>query len=407
MKDKIVKWFQYMTWMGYTPEQIESVRMPLYRSNTRTMNMCCIPAIVSLIAISVVKYIIMDVQLWKLPPVIICCIFMLFAYIITKRVAKGKMKSGPYLRVISISFIVLLTGMAVLYDLFIEPTNSDFLIAMVYIVGPSIFDELPLKKLRVGLIMWVGISFAIVHVEGPVRCWNHVVMTSFAAVVGLFLSWIKTQSKFELLLKQDMERRLFEQEKQVNIMMSQMRPHFIYNVLSTISVLIDIDAKRAQEAITDFSDYLRVNMDAVKEDAIIPFEKELEHIKHYARLEQLRFGKKLQVEYDIEETDFFLPVLSLQPVVENAIKHGVGNKAGGGTVTLRTVADNNRVRIIISDDGVGFDILQLANINEKNGERSHIGIANVCERIEAISGASYDITSQIGQGTTVTIVLPK
>ena len=121
-----------------------------------------------------------------------------------------------------------------------------------------------------------------------------------------------------------MEREL--QNSRISIMLSQIKPHFLYNALTVIQALCSIDPAAAENAVSEFSDYLRGNMSALTEEKLIPFLKELEHTKHYLTLEQLRFGDQLQVEYDLGPTGFQLPALSLQPLVENAIRHGVRAK---------------------------------------------------------------------------------
>ncbi|MBO6163138.1 MAG: histidine kinase [Eubacterium sp.] len=123
------------------------------------------------------------------------------------------------------------------------------------------------------------------------------------------------------------EKERFEAE--VQVMVSQIRPHFVYNTLSSIAILCDIDPKTAKEAAITFAKYLRVNMDALKQKAPVPFAVELEHLKNYLYIEKLRFADALNVEYDIQTTDFELPILSIQPLAENAVKHGVGMKKYG------------------------------------------------------------------------------
>ena len=150
------------------------------------------------------------------------------------------------------------------------------------------------------------------------------------------------------------EKELYEAE--VQIMVSQIRPHFMYNTLSSIAILCKLDPETAYEAAITFSKYLRVNMDSLKKTEPVPFEQEPEHLKNYLYIEKLRFADKLNVEYDIRTADFRLPMLSIQPIVENAVKHGVGMKKEGGTVTVSTRETADAYEITVSDDGVGFDM---------------------------------------------------
>ncbi|WP_310602778.1 sensor histidine kinase [Anaerosporobacter sp.] len=191
-------------------------------------------------------------------------------------------------------------------------------------------------------------------------------------------------------------------EKRIAIMLSQIQPHFLYNVLATIDDLVFEDQEVAHRAILDFSKYLRGNMDSLSQKELILFSKELAHTKQYLRLEELRFRERLRIVYDIGTESFMLPVLTLQPIVENAVRYGVTKKRDGGTITIRTEETSDCYYIIVSDDGVGFDM-------EKpfSEERSHNGIANVRNRIMTMCGGSLTIESEIDKGTKSIIEIPK
>ena len=201
--------------------------------------------------------------------------------------------------------------------------------------------------------------------------------------------------------KERAEKELYE--AQVSVMVSQIQPHFMYNALSSIAMLCTVDPETAQEATVEFADYLRGNMDSLKQKAPVPFTAELEHLKKYLYIEKLRFGKKLNVEYDIQATEFVVPQLSIQPLVENAVKHGVGMKKKGGTVTIATRDAGEAFEVIIKDDGVGFD----TSAPRKEDGRSHVGMENTRKRLKDMCGADVITTSVIGEGTTVKVVLPK
>ena len=119
------------------------------------------------------------------------------------------------------------------------------------------------------------------------------------------------------------------------------------------------------------------------------------------QLEKIRFGDSLNIEMDIGTTDFSLPMLSLQPLVENAVKHGVCKKVNGGTVKISVHGFSDRVEILVEDDGVGCDTDIIPD------EKKHIGICNVRERLHNLCGGKLEITSQIGKGTVCKITLPK
>lgn len=215
---------------------------------------------------------------------------------------------------------------------------------------------------------------------------------------------------FMLYVSVDLHKGLLieRQEKDIvlwktQIMLSQMQPHFLYNVLTTISSMCEMqNANEARDVVNHFADYFRTNLESLGKDKIISFDKELEHIKTYLWLEKVRFEDALNIRYEIETTDFAVPSLIVQPIVENAVKHGIHPKDDGGTVTIRTYENSQNYVIVVADDGVGFDV------NEKNDDnRTHVGIENVTKRLEMICNGSCKIESEIGKGTTVTIHIPK
>lgn len=191
------------------------------------------------------------------------------------------------------------------------------------------------------------------------------------------------------------------EDSRIAIMMSQIQPHFMYNVLNTIYYLCGHEPEKAREAISLFSDYLRKNMDALERKEPVLFEKELEHVKTYINLEKMRYEEDLEVIYQIEVTNFKVPVLSVQPLVENAVKHGISKKKGKGTLFLSTKMNCGYVEIVIKDDGIGFCPSEINNDN-----KVHVGIRNVEKRLSAI-GATVDIMSVPGEGTTVVIKIPR
>ena len=205
----------------------------------------------------------------------------------------------------------------------------------------------------------------------------------------------------ESIRYQQMQKELYEAK--VGVMVSQIQPHFMYNALTSIAMMCSIDPETAQEATVTFAKYLRGNMDSLKQTNPVPFTQELEHLKKYLYIEKLRFGNKLNIEYDIQATDFVLPQLSIQPIVENAVKHGVGMKKKGGTVTIATRETDNAYEVIISDDGVGFD----TTAQKKDDGRSHVGMENTQRRLKDMCGGEMIIKSTPGEGTVATVRLPK
>ena len=196
------------------------------------------------------------------------------------------------------------------------------------------------------------------------------------------------------------EKRL--KDANVKLMVSQIQPHFVYNTLSSISTLIPIDPDKAQKALDEFTDYFRMKFSTLTETHLVSFEDELKHIKTYVNLEKMRFNDRLNVIYDIKTTNFNLPPLSIQPLVENAIKHGILKKVEGGTVTLKTYEDEQASIVEIIDDGVGFN---MEDVDFKGNK--HIGLNNVKHRITTMSRGEIRFESKPNKGTKVMVLFYK
>ena len=181
-----------------------------------------------------------------------------------------------------------------------------------------------------------------------------------------------------------------------------MQPHFLYNVLNSIYQLCEVNPKTAQDAIEKFSDYLRNNMASLEENGVIPFEEEYSHVKTYLALEQIRFPSKLRIAEDIQATNFKVPPLTVQVLVENAVKHGITKKRDGGMVTVSTRELADCWQITVSDTGRGFDP---AHYDEDG--KAHFGLRNARERLRLMAGGTLTVTSRPGQGTTAEIRIPK
>lgn len=191
-------------------------------------------------------------------------------------------------------------------------------------------------------------------------------------------------------------------ENRIAIMLSQIQPHFLYNSLNTIYGLCEKDPSAAKKAVNDFSDYLRGNMDSLSRNCPVPFETELKHLRAYLSLEKTRFKNKLEIVWDIKANGFMLPALTVQPLVENAVKHGICKAENGGRVTISSRELDDRYEIEVSDNGVGFDVDAVPNDG-----KSHLGIENVRNRLWKMCGASLELSSEVGKGTSAVIILPK
>ena len=191
-------------------------------------------------------------------------------------------------------------------------------------------------------------------------------------------------------------------QSQVNLMMSQIKPHFVYNSLTSIGELCITDPNKARDALMDFSNYLRKNMEYIDASECVLFSEELKYVETYLNLEKIRFGDRITINYLIEESNFYIPPLTIQPIVENAVKHGICKKKEGGSIYIKTRKEDDKIVIEISDDGIGFDLDSISY----NGDRSHIGIFNVKFRLEQMINGTLNIISEKSKGTTVIIVVP-
>lgn len=239
------------------------------------------------------------------------------------------------------------------------------------------FPLLPLIS-TLFLILWPG------------GCFMEVAITTAIVLVHSFvrISMILKLQQQELQLSLD----------RIHMATRQIQPHFLYNVLNSIYALCELDPSAAQEALAEFSEYLRVILDNIENDEEIPILQELSHVRHYLDLEKMRFRDALCVEYDLAATEFSVPPLSLQPFVENAVNHGLMARHEGGTLIIRTWEDGDSDCVEIRDDGVGFD---------PDTAETHVGIENAVHRLKAVADADVRIDSAPGAGTSVIIRVPR
>lgn len=189
-------------------------------------------------------------------------------------------------------------------------------------------------------------------------------------------------------------------ESRVSTMMSQIRPHFIYNTLGSIEQLCELDPPKAGELVHNFAKYLRGNFGELDNPKPILMSQEMQHVRHYINIENVRFPD-MTFSFEMKSEDFSLPALTVQPIVENAIKHGLMKLKKGGSIRVVSYETDTDYCILVEDDGVGFDTSKL--LDEKN----HIGIRNIRDRLKVMVGGSLEIESTQGVGTKVLITIPK
>ena len=288
-----------------------------------------------------------------------------------------------------------------------------------YYRGP-LYPLLPLPLIAILIINFTGtlrrrkllpkkifLSFLIALV--PVSA-AMIVQLFIDAFLFIDLSYVLSGlSMYSFVLADQIEQDLARQRKiasqkteianqRADIMILQMRPHFIYNTMTSIYYLCKEDPDLAQKVTLDFSTYLRKNFTAIASAEMIPFTSELEHTYAYLAVEQALYKNTLLVDYDTPHTFFRIPPLTLQPIVENAVKHGRNPYVGPLRISILTKKTDSGSEIIVEDSGRGFDPAGTAEPG--------IALENIRQRLEMMCGGSLTIRSREGAGTVVTVTIP-
>ena len=214
---------------------------------------------------------------------------------------------------------------------------------------------------------------------------------STVAVLFMLVCFLVDQSEKSVRQAEENAR----QQASINVL--QMRPHFICNTMMSIYYLISQDAEKAQQVTLDFTTYLRNNFTAIAKPDTIPFKEELEHTRAFLAVEMVRHEDKLFVDFDAPHTEFQLPPLTLQPIVENAVVHGVSPELEALRITIKTKKTDNGSELTIKDNGEGF--------SDISDDIPHTALKNIRQRLQAQCGGTLKIESS-PDGTTVTIFVP-
>lgn len=215
---------------------------------------------------------------------------------------------------------------------------------------------------------------------------------------------LKARVKTLMKLKESVDESL---KMETLFLQSQIKPHFLYNSLSVIISLCYSDAERAGKLLGELSNYLRLTFTVEPHNSFVTLEREISLVKSYMEIEKARFGDRLKVELNVDETilNEKIPALIIQPIVENSIRHGLMKRNSGGTVRINASKSSNSIKITIEDNGIGID----KELSEKlliNNSSSGIGLKNVNKRLLNQYGRGLIISSAIGEGTNITIDIP-
>lgn len=214
-------------------------------------------------------------------------------------------------------------------------------------------------------------------------------------------------TQFQLARLEESKRQL--QQAEIKALRAQISPHFVYNALNTISSLIRTDPEEARELLQEFADFTRYSFRT--SGMFTSLSEELRNIDRYLTIESARFGGRLQVRLKIapEVLSVVVPFLIVQPLVENAVKHGLANKPGGGTVTVIAQDHGTEALISVEDDGIGMDPGLLEELTKSHRTGAHVGLGNIIQRMQQLFGFEYPLTIETapGAGMKVTLRIPK
>lgn len=345
------------------------------------------------------------------------CFIILFAIYIKKTFSdKYKVLSSVvfYIAVVNMLVQYILHFLKIFDFVYLMPLNLLLILLLFIFYLVHLFKEIKeiknkKKKLEPIYIIEFIMSIIICILTIINMLLQNLINYNMNSIIGIFyfifimVIYIKTVI---IVLKKAESSRVYKarlKETQNYLMQSQMKPHFIFNTLGAIRTLIMSSPKVAYEMITNFSKYLRANISTIEPGEKISFVQELDHIKAYVAIERERFKNRIMVIYDIECDNFYLPPLSVEPLVENAIKHGICKKVSGGTVKISSKEYDDRYEVIVEDDGVGFD----TTILETSDNTKSVGLKYIILRLKQVSDADFEITSEKGKGTRAVITVKK
>ncbi|XOQ13921.1 MAG: histidine kinase [Shouchella clausii] len=183
---------------------------------------------------------------------------------------------------------------------------------------------------------------------------------------------------------------------------AQIQPHFLFNALNAVAALSETDLDKMHDLLQEFSDFLRAKFQFQNMDELVPLEEELSLVRSYLYIEKVRFEERLEIDWQVEDSDIKVPFLSIQPLVENAIRHGIMKRPHGGKVLIQVANNKTHAVVSVEDDGVGMDDVQQQRILErKAASRSGVGLINTDQRLKRHFGTGLQIDSEKGKGTKV------
>ena len=218
-------------------------------------------------------------------------------------------------------------------------------------------------------------------------------------LIDIYLYYFFLMKVFQRRAVDEMAQKEYELTQiRLKLLQEQISPHFIFNALAIMKSMVWEDSRKASDVIDDFSTCLKENVSALKfTNNLIPFSNELEHIKALQRIDEAGKGRATNVIYEIEESNFRLPPLTIEPLFENALLHGISRRKADGMIRIISSKDSENYIVRVIDNGSGFDV---------NAETEGVGINNVRIRLKYICGGRLNIESS-ENGTIASVYIPK
>ncbi|MFC4598065.1 sensor histidine kinase [Cohnella hongkongensis] len=226
-------------------------------------------------------------------------------------------------------------------------------------------------------------------------------------MITVVLIFVAMNEVIKETLVKNQQRVAEAKDAEIAFLRSQIQPHFLYNALNSIAALCVEDPRQAEKLTLDLSQYFRIGLNFKQMDTFTTLENELELTKAYLNIEKVRFGDRLAIEYNIDANpNHLIPPLVLQPLVENAIKHGLMSNERGGTVTISILEHDDKLQFAVEDNGYGMSVAKQQEVFGSGSERTGIGLRNISRRIKLLYDSSLQVNSTVGIGTKVSFELP-
>ncbi|WP_144029134.1 sensor histidine kinase [Paenibacillus rigui] len=318
-------------------------------------------------------------------------------------------RTGIILSAIIILYRLYLGGVAELLTttLVLVCSMPVFLYALEYFDKGNKYKRIQISLLLTVCYCLIGMLTVFV-LRGFTLQALQVQLLHFTISIAVVLFFTALNETIQDIIRKNRQLQSDVKEAEIAFLRSQIKPHFLYNALNSIAALCLDEPRKAKELTYDLSQYLRSGFNFKQLGSLTTIENELELVKAYINIEKARFGPRLGVEYDVEANmDILIPPLILQPLVENAIRHGLMSNLRGGTVKISVKQEEDAViHITIEDNGCGMSERQRDEILKLNADKTGIGLWNISERIRLLYGNSIRIESAEGMGTKVIFDIP-